>query len=336
MVVGREQRITNAALSFHSLETIEEFLGLLLVQFEFRANRRRIAAIKAVFGKLLLLHQTYVAVSLVRGPAEVVDTLHALKKSANAFEAVGEFDGDGVEVDAAALLEVGELGDLETVEQDLPADPPRAESRRFPIVLFETNVVLLEVDDDGSQAFQVDVLHIDRRGLEDHLKLGVLVEAIRIFSVTTVGGPTTGLNISDAISMRAEHAQKSLRVHGARADFHVVRLLKYATLLHPKLRELQNQILKIEALCFFLKFYFSFQVVSKSSRVASRRSMWCSIHASPASRNSLAPGCMDFWYSMRFNRSPAKHSARLRASLCSGFIPARRHVSQKRPDLCAS
>src|SRR5229473_2910682 len=150
--------------------------------------------------------------------------------------------------------------------------------------------MLLEVDADGSETFQVDVLDVDRRRLQDHLKLGMLVEAIRIFSVTTVGGPTTGLNISDAISMRAEHAQKSLRVHGARADFHV----------------------------------------------ASRRSMWCSIHASPASRNSLAPGCMDFWYSMRSNRSPAKRSARLRASLCSGFIPARRHVSQKRPDWCAS
>src|SRR5260370_1110900 len=171
MAVGGEQAITNAVLSFHSLETIEEFLGLLLVQFECRANGRRIAASKAVFGKLLLLHQTYVAVSLDRGPAEVVDTLHALKKSANAFEAVGEFDGDGVEVDAAALLEVGELGDLETVEQDLPADPPRAESRRFPIVLFETNIVLLEVDADGSEAFQIDVLDVDRRRFQDHLKL---------------------------------------------------------------------------------------------------------------------------------------------------------------------
>src|SRR5260370_16786159 len=160
----------------------------------------------------------------------------------------------------------------------------------------------------------------------------MLVEAIRIFSVTTVGGPTTGLNISDAISMRAQHAQESFRVHRACANFHVIGLLKHATLLHPKLRELQNQILKIEPLRFFLKFYFSFQVVSKSSRVASHRSMWCSIHVSPASRNSLAPGCTDFWYSMRSNRSPVKRSARLRASGCSGFIPPRRHVSQKSPD----
>src|SRR5256885_13144374 len=84
----------------------------------------RIAAIKTVFGKLLLLHQADVAVSLVRGPAQVVDALHALKKRANALETVGEFDGDGIEVDAAALLEVSELGDLEAVKQNLPADAP--------------------------------------------------------------------------------------------------------------------------------------------------------------------------------------------------------------------
>src|SRR5258708_22022662 len=106
---------------------MEEFRGLVVVQFEFGSNRSRIAAIKAVFGKLLLLHQTDIAVSLVRGPAEIVDTLHALEKRANALEPVGKFNGNGVEVDAAALLEVSELGDLETVEQDLPSDAPRAD-----------------------------------------------------------------------------------------------------------------------------------------------------------------------------------------------------------------
>ena len=67
----------------------------------------------------------------------------------------------------------------------------------------------------------------------------MLVQAIGIFAVTSVGRPTTGLNISDAVGMRAEHTQESFRVHRAGADFHVIGLLKYATLLHPKLRELQ-------------------------------------------------------------------------------------------------
>ncbi len=175
MVVTSKQRVTDAVLPFHSLESIEEFLGLLLVQFEFGSNRSRIAAIKAVFGKLLLLHQTDIAVSLVRGPAEIVDALHALEKRAYALQSVGKFDGDGIEVDAAALLEVSELGDLQTIEQNLPADAPRPEGRGFPVVFLKTNVVLLEVDADGAEALQVDVLHIDRRGLEDHLKLGMLV-----------------------------------------------------------------------------------------------------------------------------------------------------------------
>jgi hypothetical protein len=39
-------------------------------------------------------------------------------------------------------------------------------------------------------------------------------------------------------------------------------------LARPELREAQNQILKIQADIFFLKFYFNFQIFSKSSRVA--------------------------------------------------------------------
>ncbi len=76
--------------------------------------------------------------------------------------------------------------------------------------------------------------------------MGVLVKTIGIFAVPTVGGPTTGLNVSDAVSMWAKNAQKRFRMHCARPDFHVVRLLQYATLVHPKVRELQNQILEIE------------------------------------------------------------------------------------------
>lgn len=61
-------------------------------------------------------------------------------------------------------------------------------------------------------------------------------------------------------------------MHGARANFHVIGLLKNTTLINPEVRELQNQILKIEAFGFLFKFYFNFQVVSNSSRVIKRRS----------------------------------------------------------------
>src|SRR6266436_6127294 len=203
MVVSGKQRITNALLPFQFFETIQEVLGLLLVQFKFRPNRGGIAASKTVFGKLLLFHQPDVAVRFIRGPAKVVDTLDALEECANTFEAIGKFHGDGIEVDAPALLEVGELGDLQTIQQNLPADAPRAESRGFPVVFFKTNVVLFEVDADGTQTLQIEILGINRRRFKDYLKLEMLVEAIGIFAVATVGGPTTGLHVSNAISVGA-------------------------------------------------------------------------------------------------------------------------------------
>src|SRR6267378_5506713 len=100
----------------------------------------------------------------------------------------------------------------------------------------------------------------------------MLVQAIGILSIATVGGPTTRLHVRDPIVAGAEDAKKSFRMHGARADFHVVRLLEDATLLHPELGELQEQVLEGEPFRPLLKFYFNFQVCSKSSRVISRRS----------------------------------------------------------------
>src|SRR6266849_8991301 len=159
----------------------------------------------------------------------------------------------------------------------------------------------------------------------------MLVEAIGIFAIATVGGPTTRLHVPDAIGIGAQYAKKRFRMHGAGPDFHVVRLLENAALLHPELGELQDQVLEGKSLRPFLKFYFNFQVCSKSSRVIKRRSRLCSIQVKEASRNSPAMGCIDFLNSMRSSRSPVKRSARIRASWCNDFIPERRHFSQKRP-----
>src|SRR6266700_6119758 len=196
MVVSCKQGIANAVLPCRSFEAIQEFLGLLLVQFEFRADGAGIAAIKTVFGELLLFQEANVAVGLVCRPAEIVNTLNALKESANALEAVGQFDRDGIEINPAALLEVGELGDLQSVEENLPADAPGAEGGRLPIVLFEANVVLLESDAECAEALEVDVLHLGRRRLENHLKLVVLVKAVGVFTIASVGGPRTRRKVS--------------------------------------------------------------------------------------------------------------------------------------------
>jgi hypothetical protein len=70
--------------------------------------------------------------------------------------------------------------------------------------------------------------------------LHVLVEAIRILAVASVSGAAAGLNVGDSIGLGAENAEESFGVHGAGTDFHIVWLLEYATLLHPKMRELEN------------------------------------------------------------------------------------------------
>ncbi len=94
-----------------------------------------------------------------------------MEEGADALQPVSQLDRDGVQVDSPALLEIGELRNLESVEQDLPTYPPSTQGRRLPVVLLKANVMLLQIDPDGGEALQVNVLHIHRRGLEDDLKL---------------------------------------------------------------------------------------------------------------------------------------------------------------------
>ena len=126
---------------------------------------------------------------------------------------------------------------------------------------------------ERKQRLEVLILDVQRRRLENHLKLRMFIKAIGILSVASVGGPTARLHKSRAIRIWSEHAQKGFRVHGASAYFYIVRLLKNTTVLDPEMRERQNQILKIQTLGPIFKFYFSFQVVSKNSRVCRFRSV---------------------------------------------------------------
>jgi len=97
----------------------------------------------------------------------------------------------------------------------------------------------------------------------------MLIQTIRILAVTPISRPSAGLHERHAVRLRPKNTQERLRMHRARANFHIVRLLQHAILIRPELREAQNQILKIQADIFFLKFYFNFQIFSKSSLVAS-------------------------------------------------------------------
>ena len=166
------------------------------------------------------------------------------KNCGDAFEAVGQLGRDGVEVDAAALLEVGELGDFEAIEHDLPADAPCAEGRRLPVIFFELDVVLAQVDADGFERGEVKLLHVGRRRLEDDLVLHVLEEAVGVLAVAAVGGTARGLNVADAIGLGTEDAEKGFGRHGSGADFDIVGLLEDATMIGPKSLQAKDEFLK--------------------------------------------------------------------------------------------
>jgi hypothetical protein len=72
----------------------------------------------------------------------------------------------------------------------------------------------------------------------------VLVKAIGILAVATVGGPTTRLDVAYLARVGSKHTEKCFGVHRAGADFNVVRLLKYTAGLSPKVLQLQDELLE--------------------------------------------------------------------------------------------
>src|SRR6202000_1938291 len=106
--------------------------------------------------------------------------------------------------------EVGELGNLQAVEHHLPAHAPGAAGGPLPVIFFELDVVPAQVNAHRLKRFEVELLDIHRRRLEDELKLGVLEEAIRVLAVAAVGGTTRRLRIADPVRFWSEHAEKSL------------------------------------------------------------------------------------------------------------------------------
>ena len=203
-----------------------------------------VGELEVVFRELELVLEAHVAVGDAGSPFDVIDAVDILEECRDALEAVSQLGRDEVEIEAATLLEVGELGDLEAIEHHLPADAPGAEGGGFPVVLFELDVVLGEVDADGGEGAEVLIDDVGGRGLEDDLELLVLVEAIGIFAVAAVGGSAAGLDVGDALGVGAEDAEEGFRGHGAGADFDVVGFGDDAAAVGPIFLEGEDGVLE--------------------------------------------------------------------------------------------
>jgi hypothetical protein len=74
--------------------------------------------------------------------------------------------------------------------------------------------------------------------------LVVLEQAIGIFAIATVGGPTRRLDVNNLVRLGTQNAKERFRVHGARPDLDVIRLLDDAPKIAPILLKLKDEVLK--------------------------------------------------------------------------------------------
>ena len=162
----------------------------------------------------------------------------------DAFQPVRQFHRHRIEHLAARLLEVRELRDLQPVEPHFPAQTPRAQRGRFPVVFHKADVVLVALDAERVQRIEIDFLRIAGIGLEDDLELRVLLHAIGIVAVAAIVSADRWLDVGHVPRFRAEHAQRGGRVHRARADLMVVRLPQRAAAAGPEFLQRENDLLK--------------------------------------------------------------------------------------------
>ena len=121
-------------------------------------------------------------------PYDVENALDTLQVHREALEAVGDFAGDGFAVEAADLLEVGELRDFHAVQPDFPPQAPGAERGRFPVVLHEAHVVHERVEAQRAQRSEIQIENRQRRRFDDYLELVVVLQAKWVVAVPAVGG----------------------------------------------------------------------------------------------------------------------------------------------------
>ena len=94
----------------------------------------------------------------------------------------------------------------------------------------------------------MEVLKGVGRRFEQNLKLKIMLKAVWVLSVATVGRSTGRLDISCAQWLRAHGSKKSRRMEGARTNFHIIRLKHHTALVRPVSLEAQDQILKMHYL----------------------------------------------------------------------------------------
>ena len=110
--------------------------------------------------------------------------------------------------------------------------------------------MLRNIDANGFQAFQVKFLRALGRRLDQHLKLVIMLHAIRVFAITTVGRTAARLHVSSAPHIGTQRAKRCCRMERAGAHLVIVRLQHHATLLGPETLQVHNDVLECRGKIF--------------------------------------------------------------------------------------
>ena len=228
---------------------LEACMAFGLEIIELLAHHINVGDLEVVGGELTLVLEEDLTVGHGRAigqiaPDQVVDARDALSVHCDALETIGDLDGNRIALDAADLLEVGELGDLHAVQPNLPTEAPGAERRALPVVLDEADVVLSRIEADGGQRIQVQLLGVLGARLNEHLELVIVLHAIGILAIAAIGGTAAGLRVARAPRLLAEAAKQRGGVERTGTHLGIVGLHNGAAMAGPILLELENHLLE--------------------------------------------------------------------------------------------
>ena len=224
---------------------LDQIRGFGLIDGEELLEPFRVRPLEIELALTFLEGQPDVAIAARGIPAQIPDAFHVLQVHRQPLEAVGDFDRHRFAVDAAALLEIGELGDLHAIQPHLPPHTPGPEGGGFPVVLDETNVVIGRLNAKGLQGGEVGLLNAIGRWLDQHLVLEVVLGAVGVIAVAAVGGTSAGLRVGHGPGFRTDGPQHRVRTHGARPLFRVIGLQQQAALVSPEAVEGADDVLEV-------------------------------------------------------------------------------------------
>jgi len=157
----------------------QQLLGLFLILLKAGEQEVDVGVFEVIGGLLHFILVEHVAVSgftqRAIAPDQVINAVHALDVHRQTLQTVGDLAGHRLTLEAAHLLEVGELRHFHAVEPHFPAQTPGAQRRVFPVVFDKANVVDSRVHTQLFQRPEVQLLDVVRRGFNHHLELIVVL-----------------------------------------------------------------------------------------------------------------------------------------------------------------